>query len=313
MFLVVRMVVDLKLQHGIQVARELGYRYIWIDALCAIQDVRADWIGQAKLVAQMYGNADLTIVAGRSKDARDGFLAPTYTPSAPPAALHYQPAYLPQVSQHYPPPNLPPLSRCWVSLPRGYKIGYLNGRGWCFQEALVSRRQIIYGEEQLSFQCREEIKFEGGHWETIDRANAWYDLTTLRHYRGQPQSPPEIPRDARDDPILDRWYATTSESHRADSITPARTTWLSPVLYVCSRRRWSQETGSEVPDIWLDCGSGICCKASSGKAVELSTTARRRSRNQRNEEGLPGRGWRLLGRSPMEHSSMVGLVNSLGN
>jgi Heterokaryon incompatibility protein (HET) len=186
-------------QHGIQVARELGYRYIWIDALCAIQDDKADWIGQAKLVAQIYGNADLTIVAGRSKDARDGFLPPAYTPSAPPAALHYQPASLPQ------------LSRCWVSLPRSNEIGYLSGRGWCFQEALVSRRQIIYGEEQLSFHCREEIKFEGGHFENIGQVDAWYDLTTLFHHRYQPQRLPEIPRYARDDPVLERWYAMTSE------------------------------------------------------------------------------------------------------
>ncbi|CZR68456.1 uncharacterized protein PAC_18355 [Phialocephala subalpina] len=190
-------------QHGIQVARELGYRYIWIDALCAIQDDEDDWIGQAKLVAQIYGNADLTIVAGRSKDARDGFLAPSYTPSIPPAALNYQPA------------SSPVLSSCWVSLPRSNNIGYLSGRGWCFQEALVSRRQIIYGEEQLSFHCREEIRFEGGHFENIGREDTWYGLTTLSNHH-QPQRPRDLPQqryqiNARLDPILGRWYTMTSE------------------------------------------------------------------------------------------------------
>ena len=61
-------------QHGIQVARELGYDYIWIEALCIVQNVKHNWAMQSSLITEIYGNTDLTIVAGRSSHSGNGFL-----------------------------------------------------------------------------------------------------------------------------------------------------------------------------------------------------------------------------------------------
>jgi hypothetical protein len=150
-------------QHAIQVARELGYNYIWIDALCVIQNDDNDWAIEAPRLPKIYGNADLTIVAGRSNDYKKGFLNPTLIPIVQPAQI--------------PVPSLDnqPTDKCWFSFPRTRTIGITDTRGWCFQEALFSRRMIIYGEEQLSFRCHENHYFEDGHVVTIQK-DFWYDL-----------------------------------------------------------------------------------------------------------------------------------------
>lgn len=51
----------LLLQHAIIVVRALGFQYIWIDALCIVQDDAEDWAGEAARMHVVYANADLTI------------------------------------------------------------------------------------------------------------------------------------------------------------------------------------------------------------------------------------------------------------
>jgi hypothetical protein len=42
---------------AIRMTRILGYRYIWIDSLCIIQDSSSDWEYEAARMAIVYGNA----------------------------------------------------------------------------------------------------------------------------------------------------------------------------------------------------------------------------------------------------------------
>ena len=44
-------------REAIRVTRTLGYRYIWIDSLCIIQDSKSDWEYEATRMATVYGNA----------------------------------------------------------------------------------------------------------------------------------------------------------------------------------------------------------------------------------------------------------------
>ncbi|KAH6701976.1 heterokaryon incompatibility, partial [Leptodontidium sp. MPI-SDFR-AT-0119] len=45
----------------IKLARSLGFRYIWIDSLCIIQDDVHDWNLQASQMDSIYRNARLTL------------------------------------------------------------------------------------------------------------------------------------------------------------------------------------------------------------------------------------------------------------
>jgi len=39
-------------QDAIQIARQLGYSYLWIDSLCIIQDSEVDWVKESTSMTQ---------------------------------------------------------------------------------------------------------------------------------------------------------------------------------------------------------------------------------------------------------------------
>ena len=59
---------------AILVTRKLGMQYIWIDALCIIQDNNDDWQEHSVILDKIYGNSWLTISADRAESATAGFL-----------------------------------------------------------------------------------------------------------------------------------------------------------------------------------------------------------------------------------------------
>lgn len=58
-------------------ARRLGFRYIWIDALCIIQDSPSDKSAELPQMANIYSHSALTIFAARSNGSDEGFLKPS--------------------------------------------------------------------------------------------------------------------------------------------------------------------------------------------------------------------------------------------
>jgi hypothetical protein len=57
---------------AIEIARELGFAYIWIDSLCIIQDDREDWKRESALMSDVYGRSGLNIAASGAVDGRSG-------------------------------------------------------------------------------------------------------------------------------------------------------------------------------------------------------------------------------------------------
>jgi hypothetical protein len=64
-------------QDAIIITNNLGYRYIWIDSLCIIQNDHQDWELESKNMASIYQNSILTIAASKSKDGDGGCFAST--------------------------------------------------------------------------------------------------------------------------------------------------------------------------------------------------------------------------------------------
>lgn len=56
------------------VARELGIRYLWIDALCIIQKGARDFAHESVLMHKVYGHTILTISICSNKSASESFL-----------------------------------------------------------------------------------------------------------------------------------------------------------------------------------------------------------------------------------------------
>lgn len=133
-------------QEAFDTARSLGIQYIWIDALCIIQGDAQDWAEESKKMGLVYSNAYLTIIAGSSTDSRAGFLADRHNP--------IQPFPIPLDDKTRDQPFL------FATMPRSHNEGPTSTRSWCFQEAMLSRRLVTFGTEQLSFRCTTGTYFE---------------------------------------------------------------------------------------------------------------------------------------------------------
>ncbi|KAK8062928.1 hypothetical protein PG997_015025 [Apiospora hydei] len=54
------------------IAEKLGLRYMWIDALCIVQDDEEDWELEGSRMASIYSSALVTIAAASSSSSHDG-------------------------------------------------------------------------------------------------------------------------------------------------------------------------------------------------------------------------------------------------
>ncbi|KAG4421219.1 hypothetical protein IFR04_005630 [Cadophora malorum] len=59
-------------REAITVARCLGFTYLWIDALCIVQDDNTEWEQEASRMQDIYAGSDLTIAATDSPDGSSG-------------------------------------------------------------------------------------------------------------------------------------------------------------------------------------------------------------------------------------------------
>lgn len=61
---------------AVLITRKLGVQYLWIDALCIVQDETLDWEAQSAKMADIYSGSYLTISALHSPNSRSGCFSP---------------------------------------------------------------------------------------------------------------------------------------------------------------------------------------------------------------------------------------------
>ncbi|KAI1086610.1 HET-domain-containing protein [Rostrohypoxylon terebratum] len=134
---------------AIEVTRALGIRYLWIDALCIIQDSKADWFREAGKMSSVYAGATIVLSALDSPASTAGFLKPDRVPLATVNAEYGVQKVLPGLNEY--------LEAC-----------PLVTRGWCMQERLLAPRILHFGREQLFWECRSLFRAEDGQEFTGD-------------------------------------------------------------------------------------------------------------------------------------------------
>lgn len=135
---------------AIELTHALGFRYLWIDALCIKQDLPSDWNAQSTLMGQIYGNAGLTIMAARSTGVQNGFLKPTAPCAVYCGAAEFRETVKPVFLTH---------SRRAVVSGHFSDPGPLDFRAWAFQEEYLSRRKVKFTSRQMEWHC-QMAKFE---------------------------------------------------------------------------------------------------------------------------------------------------------
>lgn len=152
------------IQDAIKMTRDLGLRYLWVDALCILQDSPQDKATEIQKMAQIYGNATITLAIADATSANDGFLGSYPSTSTTSDSNHPLRPTQHQLLLLLLPPHrtgtitLLPIdngaslhSTATDDTPRKYP---LELRGWAFQEFLLSPRILFIIPENMYWICK---------------------------------------------------------------------------------------------------------------------------------------------------------------
>ncbi|KAI9932609.1 hypothetical protein MW887_008856 [Aspergillus wentii] len=145
-------------QDAIELCRSIGYRFIWIDALCIISDQPEDSDREIARVNEYIQSADL--VMATTGFGVYGSLAPAREPSV---ALSID-AHLERCAESNHQPFTLHLRRPVQTARHAMEKGILH-RSWRVQEVLLARRIAIFGPTQLYWSCLEALKSEANTFE----------------------------------------------------------------------------------------------------------------------------------------------------
>lgn len=163
---------DATIQDAIRVTINLGYLYLWVDALCIIQDNREHRASEIGRMDSIYENASITIVAARASSVDQGFLTQRQPAGAHTPDHVFNMAYRPSEEQSV-------QKHAVILIPRGDETQPFlqepwESRAWTLQEDLLSRRQLRFGTRQTSWlcYCSEEVyeDFDGWVWADLEHA-----------------------------------------------------------------------------------------------------------------------------------------------
>ncbi|KAI1453357.1 HET-domain-containing protein [Annulohypoxylon moriforme] len=140
-------------QDAIFITRQLQCSYLWIDSMCIIQDSAEDWRDEASRMADVYGNAYITILATASANSYGGLFyrhdpldaghtVKRNTGNGEAIVVEVRPAL-----EHAP---------YFASSPFGLESSVqapLLERSWCFQEYLLASRVLSFTQWEMLWLC----------------------------------------------------------------------------------------------------------------------------------------------------------------
>ncbi|RDW71673.1 hypothetical protein BP5796_07707 [Coleophoma crateriformis] len=141
-------------QQVFEVTQGLGIRYIWIDALCILQDSASEWVEESAKMGAIYSNSCVTISIDWSSDPNSGCYRDTKE-----IFQHEAQSQLMKI-MHTSKDGIPRLLYCGenykADLPE-IETATLATRGWTFQERLLSPRILHYTDKQIYWECRRAV------------------------------------------------------------------------------------------------------------------------------------------------------------
>lgn len=149
----------LTLRDGILVAHELGLRYLWIDALCIIQDDDDDKDNEIPQMRRIFSSAHCTIIAATAAHCHAGFL---HAREPPPSPELYVPYPGPGVKNGHVFLRKHDPDQWTLYDPLEDPI---NERAWTLEERLLSPRRLIYSKNHLRWICETTELTNGGDLE----------------------------------------------------------------------------------------------------------------------------------------------------
>ncbi len=123
----------------------LGIRYIWIDALCIIQDSAVDWQEHATYMFHIYSHSYLNLAASSSQDS-DGGLFRNRNP------MELRSCLIDNLGDRFEGKYY----RCvdWSLWRRKVSSTVLSTRAWVLQETMLAPRTLHFSSDQLFWECK---------------------------------------------------------------------------------------------------------------------------------------------------------------
>jgi hypothetical protein len=137
------------IRDAIEVTRSLGFRYLWVDSMCIIQDDPEDWARESATMSKIYGSAVCTIAAANSGSDDTGFFSSRnpyrIRPCRIPNPFNTNSKYSFYVRSQY-------LNKIHM---REIRDSDWFNRGWVFQERILSSRLLLFTSTQVLWACQE--------------------------------------------------------------------------------------------------------------------------------------------------------------
>ncbi|KAI6084122.1 HET-domain-containing protein [Hypoxylon rubiginosum] len=144
---------------------EMGLKYLWIDALCMFQDDADDKIYEISRMELYYSHSTVTICAASAARCSDGFLL---SREDDPTDYSIGPIQL-QCTASTGAPGTVQALLLDDDFNMKRPLQPIATRGWTFQEALLSRRILMFSPRQLYFTCTVANASCGGFEPTLWR------------------------------------------------------------------------------------------------------------------------------------------------
>ena len=119
-------------EDAIEVTRQIGVRYLWIDSLCIIQDEATDFERECSQMGLTYARAYCVLSALGAEDGDGGLFIPREFPASSISIIQVE----------------------------AMLEGPLSTRGWAFQEHQLSTRIIHFSKSRLIWECRGCVALE---------------------------------------------------------------------------------------------------------------------------------------------------------
>jgi hypothetical protein len=245
------------LRDAFTVTRALGIRYLWVDALCIIQDSREDWEIESAKMANIYGNSLVSIAVELNQHCLDSFL--TSKPEAENICFNYM-VKLSNTLSTGEESNLYVWVReicgCFVRDDINHlRKTALSKRGWTYQERFLAPRILHFVGAQILWECRES------HSIPLESGMALKDMEVLHKippifgpiakYVLHPET------EVKESELLDNWYenVVSEYCHRTLSHKDDKLPAISGIAKVFQNRLGY----TYIAGLWLeDIAYGLC-------------------------------------------------------
>jgi Heterokaryon incompatibility protein (HET) len=147
---------------AVTITRQLGVRWLWIDALCIVQDDRRDWEQESVKMGAIYSMAYVTVAADSGKDCTSGCF--NFKSTSQELAFDNVPFELHSTNLDGRTSKVylwdPSVRGVQKPTPPEIDGSPLAERGWVCQERILSPRILHYTSTQLFWECRQVLLAE---------------------------------------------------------------------------------------------------------------------------------------------------------